>query len=64
MAKMMDPRPIEDARDVVGGEAVPSSGELLRTALRDHVHQLRRLPVLARESASGIRRVRSRVRER
>ncbi len=63
MAKMMDPKPIEDAPDV-GGEALPSSRELLRAAWRDHVRQLGRLPTLARESAAGIRRVRSRVRER
>jgi diacylglycerol O-acyltransferase len=60
---MMDPKPIEDAPDV-GGEALPSSRELLLAAWRDHVRQLGRLPTLARESAAGIRRVRSRVRER
>jgi diacylglycerol O-acyltransferase / wax synthase len=64
MAKMMDPKPVEDARDLGGSEALPSSGELLRVAWRDHVRQLGRLPTLARESAAGIRRVRSRVRER
>jgi diacylglycerol O-acyltransferase len=63
MAKMMDPTPIEAARDV-DAETVPSTRELLLAALRDHLHQLRRLPALARETASGVRRVRSRVSER
>jgi diacylglycerol O-acyltransferase len=64
MAKMMAPTSIEGTPDVGGGEAVPSTGELLQAAWRDHVRQLGRLPALARESAAGIRRVRSRIRER
>lgn len=64
MAKMMDPKPVEDVPDVGGGEVAPSSGQLLRAAWRDHVRQLGGLPTLARESAAGVRRLRSRIRER
>src|SRR4051812_39150699 len=63
MAKMMDQNPMGGGQRP-NDNPLPSSRELLQAAWRDHVHQLGRLPALARETASGIRRVRSHVRER
>ncbi|WP_029114706.1 wax ester/triacylglycerol synthase family O-acyltransferase [Mycobacterium sp. URHB0044] len=64
MAKMMDQSPINDVPDTDDEEPSPSRGELLQAAWRDHVRQFGKLPTLARETAAGIRRVRSRVKER
>lgn len=65
MAKAMDLKgPIQDERDLYATNAAPSTGELLAAAVRDHMRQLGRLPRLARETAAGINRVRTRARER
>jgi diacylglycerol O-acyltransferase / wax synthase len=64
MAKMMGQTPVVDGRDVTDGEELPSRSALLQAAFRDHVRQLKKLPILARDTAAGIRRVRSRVKER
>ena len=63
MAKMMDPNPVDEGQRH-DDSALPSNSQLLQAAWRDHVSQLGRLPALARETAAGIRRVRSRVRKR
>lgn len=64
MAKMMDDSPILGEHDQDEPRAIPSSRKLLQAAWHDHVRQLGKLPALARETAAGIRRVRSRVKER
>lgn len=43
---------------------VPTKAELLRTAGRDHLRQLRKLPMVVSESAAGVSRVRRRSLER
>jgi diacylglycerol O-acyltransferase / wax synthase len=42
----------------------PSSMELVRAAGRDHVRQIKRLPMMFRDTASGIAKVRRRSRQR
>lgn len=65
MAKAMDLKgPIQDERDLYATNARPSTGELLKAAWRDHVRQFRKMPRLARETAAGVGRVRTRGKER
>jgi WS/DGAT/MGAT family acyltransferase len=63
MAKMMDSDPVLTDRESDDSQALPPRRELLRAAWRDHLRQLRTLPSLARESAAGMRRVRSRAKQ-
>ena len=60
MAKMMDSTRLHEGQEPDDAKALPARRDLLRAAWRDHVAQLGRLPALARETAAGIRRVRSR----
>jgi diacylglycerol O-acyltransferase len=65
MAKAMDMTdPMQDERDLYATDALPSTGQLLGAAWRDHVRQARRLPRLVKTTATGISRVRSRSKER
>jgi diacylglycerol O-acyltransferase / wax synthase len=65
MARAMDLRgPIQDERDLYATNPPPSTGELLRAAWQDHVRQFRKLPLLVRETAAGVGRVRARNKER
>ena len=65
MAKAMDLKgPIQDERDLYATNPQPSTAELLRAAWHDHVNQFRKLPMLAKQTAAGIARVRARTKER
>jgi diacylglycerol O-acyltransferase / wax synthase len=64
MAKMMNETLVDEPSDTDHTDPVPSSGQLLQAAWRDHGRQLGKLPTLARETAAGFRRVRARVKER
>ncbi|HEY7053294.1 MAG TPA: wax ester/triacylglycerol synthase family O-acyltransferase [Mycobacterium sp.] len=65
MAKAMDLKgPIQDERDLYATNAAPPAGELLKAAWRDHARQFRKLPRLTKETAAGVRRVRSKSKER
>jgi diacylglycerol O-acyltransferase len=54
----------EDQHHVAAGAAPPTSGELLRAAARDHLHQVTSLPRLVRGTAQGVSRLRRRTKER
>ena len=65
LARAMDIRdgaPGEQSSDANAG--VPSAGELLAEAGRDHTRQIAELPGLVRDAATGFTRVRRRSRER
>jgi diacylglycerol O-acyltransferase / wax synthase len=65
MARAMDLKgPIQDERDLYATNRPPSTGELLWAAWQDHARQFRKLPLLVRETAAGIGRVRARNKER
>jgi WS/DGAT/MGAT family acyltransferase len=53
-----------DGVDVPRRAVVPTKAQLLRTAGRDHLRQLRKLPMVVSESATGVSRVRRRAQER
>ncbi|MGB8403711.1 MAG: wax ester/triacylglycerol synthase family O-acyltransferase [Mycobacterium sp.] len=53
-----------DEAEPVSNAAPPTKAHLLRAAARDHVRQLRKLPRVVLDSATGISRVRGRAQER
>jgi diacylglycerol O-acyltransferase len=65
LARAMDrdgPEPGEV--DAQASADMPTKAQLLRTAGRDHLRQLRKLPMVVSESATGVSRVRRRSHER
>jgi diacylglycerol O-acyltransferase len=65
LARLMDlAGSAQDERDDYVTCEPPSRAELLRVAMRDHVHNLAAFPGLVRDAARGIARVRARSRER
>jgi diacylglycerol O-acyltransferase len=59
MAQGMDlPNAPQVERDDYRADPLPSSAQLVRSALRDHVDHLRELPRLVRDTVTGVRRVR------
>jgi diacylglycerol O-acyltransferase len=65
MAKAMDSKgAIQDERDLYATNALPSTGNLLTAAWRDHMSQARHLPQLVKDTVIGISRVRARGKER
>jgi diacylglycerol O-acyltransferase len=59
MARGMDLRNApQSERDDYCADPIPSDGQLIRTAMRDHVTSLRELPRLVWDTAKGVRRVR------
>jgi diacylglycerol O-acyltransferase len=62
MARAMDPATDDDGPYLP--DSPPSTGELLREAGRDHLHQIARLPRLIKQTAGGVARVRRRSAER
>lgn len=62
MAKALHP---DAPRAVTAADpAVPPKGQLVKVALRDHAHLIRKLPRLVSETAAGVSRVRKRGKER
>ena len=59
LAKAMDTRGTPD-EDPYQPDSTPSTGELLRAAGRDHLHQIVNLPRLVKHTVGGISRVRRR----
>ncbi len=53
-----------DEDDLSAASSSPSKTELLRAAARDHLQQIRKLPVLTKNTVGGVSRVRRRSRER
>jgi diacylglycerol O-acyltransferase len=65
MAKALEPgEPPADIAPSASSDEARTRARLLKTALRDHVGLIRKLPRLVHETATGVRRVRSRSRER
>jgi diacylglycerol O-acyltransferase len=65
MAKAMDSKgAIQDERDLYATNALPSTGNLLTAAWRDHMSQARQLPQLVKDTVTGVSRVRARGKER
>ena len=63
MARGMDlPDAPQSERDDYCADPVPSGGQLIRSAMRDHVDHLRELPRLVWDTAKGVRRVRRKSR--
>jgi diacylglycerol O-acyltransferase / wax synthase len=59
LARGMDPQVgLQSDRDSYATDPAPTKGELVRTALADHLRQIRRLPSVVRYTADGIGRVR------
>lgn len=58
LARSLDLPDADDERDLPDSDPHPSNAELLRTAARDHLDQLRELPELLAYTVAGIRRVR------
>lgn len=63
MARGMDlPNASQSERDDYRADPVPSDGQLIRSAMRDHADHLRELPRLVWDTAKGVRRVRRKSR--
>jgi diacylglycerol O-acyltransferase / wax synthase len=65
MARAMDLRgSVQDERDLYATNSPPTKAQLLRAAVRDHLQQFGKLPVLVKNTVGGISRVRRRSQER
>jgi WS/DGAT/MGAT family acyltransferase len=65
LARAMDlDGPTQDEREPSEAEPAPSRGELVRTAIRDHLQEFGKMPRLIKETAEGVFRVRRRSKER
>jgi diacylglycerol O-acyltransferase len=63
MARGMDlPNAPQSERDDYRADPIPSNGQLIRAALRDHVEHAKELPRLVWDTAKGVRRVRRKSR--
>jgi diacylglycerol O-acyltransferase len=63
MARGMDlPNASQSERDDYCADPIPSGGQLIRHALRDHIDHLKELPRLVWDTAKGVRRVRRKSR--
>jgi diacylglycerol O-acyltransferase len=63
MARGMDlPNAPQSERDDYCADPIPSGGQLIRYAMRDHVDHLKELPSLVWDTAKGVRRVRRKSR--
>ena len=58
LARGMDPRTGSSDRDSYACEPPPTKGELVRSAVADHMRQIGRLPGVMRYTAQGVQRVR------
>jgi WS/DGAT/MGAT family acyltransferase len=63
MARMMDIDPTPPGETPDDNDLLPQTYELFRAAWRDHIRQLRRLPSLAWDTAAGVRRLRTHIKE-
>ena len=65
LARAMDlDGPTQDEREPSEAEPEPSTGELVRAAMRDHLQEFGKTPRLIKETSQGVSRVRRRSKER
>ena len=65
MARVFDmDGPVQNVSDGYDACSTPSTTALLRAAGRDHIHHMKELPALVKDSMAGIYRLRRRARER
>ncbi|WP_068183298.1 wax ester/triacylglycerol synthase family O-acyltransferase [Mycobacterium sp. UM_CSW] len=64
LARAVDPDVSSESQAGMRNCTPPPTGELLRAAGRDHVQQIRQLPAVIKDTASGISKVRRRSKQR